>query len=85
MFVIFLDEFILDTVVNTAEISTDFDSPTTHTRRFIETEHGVSNITFGLHNIYIAIGTFAAAIFIVAMVVKTIHFFYFFFLLQYER
>lgn len=69
----FLDEFILDTVVNTNEILTETDSAITNTRPFGDSGFSAvvaKGTTFGLHNVYIAIGTFAAAIFIVSTVVS---------------
>lgn len=67
------DEFIVETVVSNNEILSD-DSSTTHSRPFGEPSFSAivsKGTTVGLHNAYIAVGTFATAIFIVAMVVST--------------
>lgn len=66
---IYIDEFIVETVVSSSEIISD--DPSTNTRTFsavVSTSKG----TIGLHNAYIAAGTFATAIFIVAIVVSII-------------
>lgn len=68
-----LDEFILDGVVNTNEVPSDVDASTTHARPFDESSFSAvisKGSTIGLHNAYIALGTFATAIFIVAIVVS---------------
>lgn len=69
----FLDEFILDGVVNTNDIVSDTDASTTLARPFGESSFSAvisKGTTVGLHNAYIAVGTFATAIFIVAIVVS---------------
>lgn len=73
-FAIFIrpDEFIVETVVSNNEIPTD-DAAIAHARPFGEPSFSAivsKGTTVGLHNAYIAVGTFAAAIFIVAMVVS---------------
>lgn len=68
-----LDEFILDGVVNNNEVPSDADASTTHARPFDESSFSAvisKGSTIGLHNAYIALGTFATAIFIVAIVVS---------------
>lgn len=60
------------------EILSDSDSAaTTHARPFGESTFSAvvaKGTTVGLHNAYIAVGTFATAIFIVAMVVSILKF-----------
>ncbi|XP_055296400.1 dual specificity protein kinase splB isoform X2 [Sitodiplosis mosellana] len=70
------DEFILDGVVNTNDVLSDADSATTHARPFADSSFSAvisKGNTVGLHNAYIAVGTFATAIFIVAIVVIVCH------------
>lgn len=67
-----LDEFILDAVVNTNDIVSDADAAT-HARPFGESSYSAvisKGATIGVHNAYVAVGTFASAIFIVAIVVS---------------
>lgn len=70
-----LDEFILDAVVNTNDIISDADAATTRARPFGESSFSAviskGSVVAGLHNAYIAVGTFATAIFIVAIVVSS--------------
>lgn len=73
VFVFILDEFILDGVVNTNDAGSDVDTATTHARPFGESSFSAvisKGTSAGLHNAYIAVGTFASAIFIVAIVVS---------------
>lgn len=73
------DEFILDTVVNTNDIVTDTSDASdtvAHTRPFGESSYSAimsRGTTIGMHNAYIAMGTFASAIFIVAIVIIVFH------------
>lgn len=72
---IFVDEFILDAVVNTGEILSDSDAASvTHARPFGESSFSAvvssSRTTVGIQNLYIAVGTFVSAIFIVTIVVS---------------
>lgn len=72
---IFIDEFILDAVVNTGEILSDSDAASvTHARPFGESSFSAvvssSRTTVGIQNLYIAVGTFVSAIFIVTIVVS---------------
>lgn len=72
-----LDEFILDGVVNTNEVLSETDAATTHARPFDDSSYSAvisKETTVGLHNAYIAVGTFATAIFIVAIVVSIVYF-----------
>lgn len=79
VFVCILDEFILDGVVNTNDAGSDVDTATTHARPFGESSFSAvisKGTSAGLHNAYIAVGTFATAIFIVGIVVSILlHFF----------
>lgn len=74
------DEFVVETVVSSNEILSD--DPATNARPFGDSNYGavVSKGPIGLHNAYIAAGTFITAIFIVAIVVSFIrthiHFIY---------
>lgn len=75
LFYLYIDEFILDTVVNTNDIVPDTDASDTvaHVRPFGESSYSAvmsKGTTIGMHNAYIAMGTFASAIFIVAIVVS---------------
>lgn len=65
-----LDESIVETIVNTNEITNDDSSY--NVRPFDESSYSamVARGSVGLHNAYIAVATFAAAIFIVAMAVS---------------
>lgn len=67
----FLDEFVVETVVSSNEILSD--DPGANSRPFGDSSYGtvVSKGPIGLHNAYIAAGTFITAIFIVAIVVST--------------
>lgn len=67
---LFSDEFIVETVVSSNEIMPDDSSA--NIRPFGESSYSaiVAKSSIGLHNAYIAVGTFAAAIFFVAMVVS---------------
>lgn len=67
----FLDEFVVETVVSSNEILSD--DPGANARPFGDSNYGavVSKVPIGLHNAYIAAGTFITAIFIVAIVVST--------------
>lgn len=67
----FLDEFVVETVVSSNEILSD--DPGANARPFGDASYGavVSKGPIGLHNAYIAAGTFITAIFIVAIVVST--------------
>ncbi|XP_031618758.1 uncharacterized protein LOC116337926 [Contarinia nasturtii] len=75
------DEFIVDGVVNTNEVLSDVDvaavaAETTHARPFGESSFSSvisKGGSIGLHNAYIAVGTFATSIFIVAIVVIACH------------
>lgn len=61
----------MESVVSNEILSDDM--ATTHSRPFGEPSFSAivsKGTTVGLHNAYIAVGTFAAAIFIVAMVVS---------------
>lgn len=81
---VFLDEFILDGVVNTNEVLSDADAATTHARPFDESSFSAvisKGNSVGLHNAYIAVGTFATAIFIVAIVVSISVLVFFWFLI----
>lgn len=96
LYVWYIDEFILDAVLNTNDIVSDTDASDTaaHTRPFGESSYSAimsKGTTIGMHNAYIAMGTFASAIFIVAIVVSCcfvhffslvfgLHFVYYFFL-----
>lgn len=75
LFYPYIDEFILDTVVNTNDIVSDTDASDSlaHARPFGESSYSAvmsKGTTIGMHNAYIAMGTFASAIFIVAIVVS---------------
>lgn len=94
LFYLYIDEFILDTVVNTNDIVSDPDASDTvaNTRPFGESSYSAimsKGTTIGMHNAYIAMGTFASAIFIVAIVVSfyyhQIFSWFFFFLRRFEK
>lgn len=72
---LYIDEFIVDTVVNTNDVVSDPDASDSvaHARPFGESSYSAvmsKGTTIGMHNAYIAMGTFASAIFIVAIVVS---------------
>lgn len=69
-FLLFSDEFVVETVVSSNEILSD--DPAANTRPFGDSSFSavVSKGPIGLHNAYIAAGTFITAIFIVAIVVR---------------
>lgn len=74
-FYLYIDEFILDAVVNTNDVVSDPDASDSvaHARPFGESSYSAvmsKGTTIGMHNAYIAMGTFASAIFIVAIVVS---------------
>jgi len=76
-----LDDFIVETVVSSNEIVSDFGSAASNVHSFGEpagtaqfgNEMSTNHGPIELHNAYIAAGTLAAAIFIVAVIVTVCH------------
>jgi hypothetical protein len=64
-----VDDFILETVVSSNEILSDLNPESIRAYEEPRLHGGTGGETFGVHNAYVAIGTLAAAIMIVAVVV----------------
>ena len=62
------ETFVIDTVVSSSELLSDVNDD--DMRNYVETQHIGKHGTIELHNAYIAAGTLAAAVLIVAIVVS---------------